>query len=105
MRKGHFYPNLVKNIVLLKSIHEGIITNSGNSVRLLTTTSYLKKMRNLIYGYMLFFSCGMKKGHFPPNLVKNTIFCFYICVLAYGEANTDTWNLFKHQITVYFYSK
>ena len=43
MRKGNFYPNLVKNIVLLKSIHEGINTNSRNSVRLLTTTSYLKK--------------------------------------------------------------
>ena len=39
-----------------------------------------------------FFSCGMKKGHFPPNLVKNTFFCPYICVLAYGEANMDIAN-------------
>ena len=53
-RKGHFLPKFGKTIVLLKSIHEGIITNSRNSVRLLTTTSYLKKMKNLIYGYMLY---------------------------------------------------
>ena len=37
---------------------------------------------------MLLFSCGMKKGHFPPNLVKNTIFCPYICVLLMEK---QTW--------------
>ena len=44
LRKGHFLPKFGKqNTVLLKSVHEGIITNSRNSVRLLTRTSYLKK--------------------------------------------------------------
>ena len=61
-------------MVLLESIYEGIITNSRISVRLLTTTSYLKKMRNLIYGYMLIFSCGMKKAIFPQIWSKIPFF-------------------------------
>ena len=105
MRKGHFLPKFGKKYSFIK-----IYTwrNNYKFQKLCQVIDYnilFKKMRNLIYGYMLLFSCGMKKGHFPPNLVKNTMFCPYICALAYGEANMDTWNLFKHQITVYFYSK
>ena len=74
MRKGHFLPKFGKKYSFIK-----IYTwrNNYKFQKLCQVIDYnilFKKMRNLIYGYMLFFSCDMKKGHFPPNLTKNNIF-------------------------------
>ena len=62
-----------------------------------------KKNRNLLYDNMLLFlAVAWKKVIFPQIWSKIPFFFAIICVLAYGEANTDTWNLLKHKTTVYY---
>ena len=64
---------------------------------------------------MLFFSCGMKKVHFPPNLVKNTIFLpldvskntifYHYMRLRFMEKKTHMPGLAQTTKTIYFYIK